>query len=259
MKDKQIIPLTALIFCISSFFQAQAAPTPVAEYRFNNSFASSVSGAPALTVTDPLGQSGFQADTVFGNNQQVYNFKGAADPVTDQAGLSLSTAGLLTSNSVYSVEIVFKFTEHEDLWRRIIDVQDRQSDNGFYVDPANNLNIYPVAGGAPFSNNVYHDVFLTNDNGTVKFYLDGSVQATALTHVMDIDSNNRMNFFLDNVVAGGQREYSSGSVALVRVYDEALSTPPVPAIPEPETYALMLAGLGLIGAFARRNSSKKAS
>jgi hypothetical protein len=147
------------------------------------------------------------------------------------------------------VEIVFKFTEHENLWRRIIDVENRQSDRGFYVDPANKLDIYPVIGGATFSNNVYHDVFLTNNNGTAKFYLDGSVQATATTHVMDIDSNNRMSFFLDNVVGGGQREYSSGSVALIRIYNEALNAPP---IPEPETYAMMLAGLGVIGFLARR-------
>ena len=35
---------------------------PVASYNFNNSFASSVAGAPALTVTDPLGLSGFREE-----------------------------------------------------------------------------------------------------------------------------------------------------------------------------------------------------
>ncbi|GAB1720388.1 MAG: hypothetical protein NTAFB09_21190 [Nitrosospira sp.] len=247
------IPLGIIIgLCATGSFQAQAASTPVAEYRFNNSLGSSVNGAPALVPTDPLGQNAFQTDSVLGNNRQVYSFKGVADPVTDQAGLSLDTSGLISNNAVYSVEIVFKFTEHENAWRRIIDVQNRQSDNGFYVDPGNKLDIYPVIGGAAFTNNVYHDVFLTNNNGTATFYLDGSPQATAMTHVMDIDSNNQMNFFLDNVVAGGQREYSSGSVALIRVYNEALNAPPVPSIPEPETYAMLLAGLGLVGFLARR-------
>lgn len=35
--------------------------------------------------------------------------------------------------------------------------------------------------------------------------------------------------------------------------------PPIPtAVPEPETYALMLAGLGLMGAVVRRRKSKQA-
>ena len=233
---------------------AIAAPAPVAVYEFNNTLTSSVAGAPALTVTDPHGTSGFGTDVVFGSSQTVYNFVGTNDNA-GQAGLSLGTSTLLTSNSVYTVEIVFKFTERENAWRRILDVQNRQSDNGFYVDPSNNLDVFPVAGGASFTNGVYHDVFLSANNGVVKFYLDGSAQATINTNVMNVDSNNLMNFFLDNVVAGGQNEYSSGSIAALRLYDVALGDadiPPVPGVPEPETYALMLAGLGAVAAIARR-------
>lgn len=241
-------------------FAAVGAPSPVAVYGFNNSFASSVAGAPSLTVTDPHGTSGFASDVVFGSTQTVYNFVGTPDNA-GQAGLSLSTASLLPSNSVYTVEVLFKFTQRDNAWRRIVDVQNRQSDNGFYVDPSNNLDVFPVAGGASFSNGVYHDVFLSDNNGVVKFYLDGSVQATINTALMNIDSNNLMNFFLDNVVAGGQNEYSSGSVARISLYDVALGDqdipPPVPTpVPEPETYALMLAGLGGLAAVGRRRQTK---
>lgn len=38
--------------------------------------------------------------------------------------------------------------------------------------------------------------------------------------------------------------------------DGALLPTPVPAVPEPETYAMMLAGLGLIGGIARRRKQK---
>ena len=231
---------------------AIATPAPVAVYGFNNTLMSSVAGAPALTVTDPHATSGFGSDVVFGSKQTVYNFVGTNDNA-GQAGLSLDTTGLLTSNSVYTVEIVFKFTERQNAWRRILDVQNRQSDNGFYVDPSNRLDVYPIAGGAAFTNDVYHDVFLSTNNGVVKFYLDGSAQAAFATTVMNVDSNNLMNFFLDNVVGGGQNEYSSGSVATIRLYDAALGEiPPVPGVPEPQTYALMLAGLGVVGAIARR-------
>ena len=235
---------------------AMAAPPPVAVYDLNNSFASSVAGAPSLTVTDPHGTSGFNSDVVFGSTETVYSFVGTSDNA-GQAGLSLSTASLLTSNSVYTVEVLFKFTERANAWRRIVDVQNRQSDNGFYVDPSNNLDVFPVAGGAPFTNGVYHDVFLSDNNGVVKFYLDGSAQATINTPLMNIDANNLMNFFLDNVVAGGQNEYSSGSVAKISLYNAALGDedipPPVQSpVPEPETYALMLAGLGALATVGRR-------
>lgn len=230
------------------------AASPVASYHFNNVLTSSVAGAPALIVTDPHATSGFGTDIVFGNSQAVYNFKGTPDNA-GQAGLTLNTAGLLTSNSVYTVELIFKFTEHANLWRRIVDVQNRSSDNGFYVNPGNVLDVFPIGGGSPFTNNQYHDVFLTNDNGTVAFYLDGSAQASFNTSVMNIDANNLINLFLDNVVAGGQNEYSSGSIALFQLYNEALGAnviPPVPGVPEPQTYALLLAGICVVGAVARR-------
>jgi hypothetical protein len=40
-----------------------------------------------------------------------------------------------------------------------------------------------------------------------------------------------------------------------KVDECTLNCPPVPGIPEPETYALMLAGLGLVGYMARRRRS----
>jgi hypothetical protein len=249
---KAVLSAASLAFAA----HAMAAPAPVAEYLFGNSFASNVAGAPSLVAVDPLLTSHFATDTVLGNSRTVYQFNGTTAN-DQQAGLTLSTAGLISNNAIYSVEIVFKFTEHENAWRRIVDVQNRQSDNGFYVDPSNNLDIYPVAGGSAFTNNVYHDVILSNSADGAAFYLDGGAQATALTSVMNIDANNRINFFLDNIVAGGQGEYSSGSVALIRLYDVALApvdvptTPTIP-VPEPETYLLYAAGLALVGTVVRR-------
>lgn len=252
-------PAVGAALLLAAAAAAAAAPTPVAEYAFGNSLASSVAGAPSLVAVDPLGVSGFATDTVLGSSRTVWQFGGTSDNAS-QGGLSLDIASLLPRNNLYSVQIVFKFTENENRWRRIVDVDDRQSDNGFYVDPQNRLDIFPVAGGAAFSNDVYHDVVLSNDRGSVTFFLDGGTQATVNTTVMDLtDSNGRMNFFLDNVVAGGQHEYSSGSVALIRIFDTALvpadvvTLPPIPAVPEPTTWALLAGGLGIVAWAARRS------
>ena len=237
--------------CLAAACCWAQAQSPVAVYSFNNSFASSVAGAPALVPTDPLSQSGFVSDTVLGFAQTVWRFSGTANNA-EQAGLTLNVSSLLAGRSDrYSIEIVFKFTERANNWRRIVDVNNRQSDNGFYVDPSNNLDIFPVAGGDAFTNDIYHDDFLVNNNGVATFYLDRGVATSATTHVMDIDSAGKIIFFLDNIVAGGQGEYSSGSVALIRIYDQALNAPP-PAVPEPSTLALWLVGVAGVGAAVRR-------
>lgn len=249
--------ILALALC--SGVASVMAQSPVAEYDFNNTLASSVSGAPSLGVVDPTGTSGFVTDMVNGVSQTVWNFNGN-NANADQGGLTLNTTGLLTSNSVYSLEMVFKFTQRDSAWRRIVDTDSRTLDAGFYVDPSNNLNVYPNGGGSSFASNVYQDVFLVNNNGQVTFYLNGSTQATVPSTSVNIDLSNNLYFFLDNLQGGGQGEWSAGDIAQIRLYNAALSsvpppTPPVvPSVPEPGTYAMMLAGLGIVGLLARRRT-----
>jgi hypothetical protein len=63
----------------------------------------------------------------------------------------------------------------------------------------------------------------------------------------------------------GVQDFASGLLdggvhvrSLVGGQSEGLTTTVVSAVPEPETYALMLAGLGLVGAIARRRKAKQA-
>jgi hypothetical protein len=254
MTFKHIFALTLCAGAASAMAQS-----PVAQYDFNNSLASSVAGAPSLGVVDPTGTSGFVTDTVNGVSQTVWNFNGD-NANADQGGLTLDTTGLLTSNSVYSLEMVFKFTQRDGAWRRIVDTDSRTLDAGFYVDPSDKVDVYPNGGGSSFVNNVYQDVFLVADNGQVTFYLNGSAQATVASTSVNIDTSNDLYFFLDNLMGGGQGEWSAGDISQIRLYNAALSavpppTPPVVAsVPEPGTYAMMLMGLGVVAFLARRRA-----
>lgn len=221
------------------------AATTAATYQFDNTFAANEAGAPALIPTDPQGTSAFQTDTVLGQSRRVWAFNGVASPPDQQAGVTVNTTGLVAPQS-YSVDMVFQFSDGANAWRRIIDVQNRQSDAGFYVDPGNNLDVYPVSGSsAAWSNNVYHHVVLTDDGTTVKAYLDGVSQFSTTTNLLNLDvdpvnnPNRLMGFFLDNVAGGGQGEWSPGKVALIRLWNGVLTDTEAqqlannPFIPEP--------------------------
>jgi hypothetical protein len=121
--------------------------------------------------------------------------------------------------------------------RRLLDSLDRQSDNGLYIDPGNNVDLFDNGGctGAPFVANSFFDVFVTIGSGTVTGYLNGNQQFSLTSANLNI-ATNTLGFFLDNVAAGGQGEWSSGNIALLNIWDTALIAQQVAA----ETATLLL-------------------
>ncbi len=234
---------------------AAGAATVVATYNFDSTLAALESGAPSLVAIDPLGLNGFESAVVFGNTQQVYHWVGdGSDPLT-QAGLKLDTTGLLTYNN-YSIELVFEFLELPKFgggWRRIVDTQNRQSDNGFYVSPDNVLQVYPVVDGTTEFTPGFHSVVLSNYvvDGVreVKAYLDGALELTSDTDQLNLDNasnpDHLLNFFVDNF-GFAPNEYADGRIAYMRLYDGVV----VP-VPEPGSFALVLPALALVGWAAR--------
>lgn len=239
---------------------SMAAPVAVATYKFNDSLAAEQATAPSLLSVNPLGTNGFETATVNGSSQQVFHWRGNGASATTQAGLTLDATGLVSYDN-YSVSMTFEFLTAAEFgggWRRIIDTQNRQSDNGFYVDPGNFLQVYPVVtGSTTFTTPGFHEVVLSNlVNGNVrevKAYLDGVLQLQSDTDQLNLDNFNNpghlLHFFLDNLAGPAQQEYADGRIAALTLYDGIL----VGSIPEPTTWVLMLAGLAAVGGAAKRH------
>jgi PEP-CTERM motif len=79
-------------------------------------------------------------------------------------------------------------------------------------------------------------------------------------YVYAADATNNQVEADDSVASWGGMFQSVGDVSFILSYDSRTSASwaLVSAVPEPETYALMLAGLGLVGTVARRRKAKQA-
>jgi hypothetical protein len=248
------LSLAALSCLTVGFFTSPAsAQTSVATYRFNNTLAADEAGVPALLSVDPFGLNGFEDAIIDGQSRRVFRWNGNGNPATQQAGLVLDATGLVSYNN-YSVELVFEFLESSQFgggWRRIIDTQNRRSDNGFYVDPGNRLQVYPVVTGTTlFTTPGFHKVVLTNfvkdGEREVKAYLDDVLQLTSNTDQLNLDNPNNpghlLHFFLDNIAGPAQNEYADGRISFLRLYD-GIIVPSPQQVPEPGTVgAILLTG-----------------
>ena len=206
---------------------------------------------------------------MFWDNLTTYRFDGAASPVLDQGGLDFDTTGLLSTDNNYSVEMVVELSDRDGAYRRLLDSSDRQSDDGLYIDPGNNLNDFPNGSGTGgfFTPNSFFDIFVTIDSSnTVVGYFSGVQQFSTTSASLDI-ATDTLGFFLDNIVDGGQGEWSSGNVALIKAFNTALTpvevaeetedpfqgtAPEGGTAPEPGTWMLMLGGTAAVAAFKRR-------
>lgn len=256
---KALQTLTCLVASLGFSATGVKAASLVATYTFNDTLAANEASAPALVSVDPLGLNGFETALVNGQSQRVFRWSGDGSSPDLNAGLSLNATGLVDYNN-YSVEMTFEFKSLAAFgggWRRIVDTQNRQSDEGFYVSPSNTLQVFPVATGSTlFTTPGFHDVVLTNSvvGGVqkVKAYLDGNLELVANTDQLNLDNANNpghlLYFFVDNLAGPAQLEFADGRIASLRLYDGAI----VPAVPEPGwTLSLAVFGLGLV-VMARR-------
>ena len=253
----QVFGWGAALFFVAATAQATAL---VATYDFNDTLAATGGAAPSLISVDPLGQNSFETALVNGVSQRVFHWRGDGSDPARHAGLRLDTTGLLSYDN-YSIEMTFEFLTGAAFgggWRRMVDTQNRQSDNGFYVSPGNVLQVFPVVDGSTvFTNNVFHTVVLTNfvfgGVRDVRAYLDGNLELVSDTDQLNLDNANNsghlLHFFLDNLVDNAQQEYADGRIARLRLYDGVV----IPSVaPEPGSVALVLLALLTMHKIGRR-------
>lgn len=240
------------VLLVALLFDSATAASVTATYRFGNNLNADEPGVASLTSINPIGSSGFSTDIVFGVSQSVWAFDGNASPSTQQAGLSLNTSGLITPDN-YSLDMIFQFpVSRANSWARVIDVENRQSDDGLYVNNVNQLDLFPPFGNdIPWSDGVYHHIVLTNSGVSTSIYSDTSgTNGTVAGSLMNLNNPNNpgllINFFLDNLAGAGQGDYSDGRVAFIRLWDGVLSPDEAHQVanglptPEPSWLALLV-------------------
>lgn len=130
-------------------------------------------------------------------------------------------------------------------------------DNGTGMDKFANLSLFDSTG--KFSATYAAGAgMLSGQAQALPFYAlassssDPFAKATMSAFGYDLNGNGAIEFDNNGAVAGGANEYGLWTLQGNTL---TFSNPTVTAVPEAETYAMMLAGLGLMGAIIRRRKS----
>ncbi len=222
-----------ILSCAVLLAAAGAASAQSHQYSLNGSFADAAGGPALVASGGTLSATGYS----FGANQ----------------GLTLNAA----LGGVYTIDMTFHFnTQHG--WEKVIDFKSLSVDAGMYTQD-NNWSFYPVGTyGSGAVAGVDARLTLTRDGANVvRMYVNGS-QVGSFTDSSNLANfgSNPAKFFFDDHATGG-REAAGGFVDYIRTYDHALTSQQVAnlgAVPEPATYGMLLAGLGLLAFAARRRA-----
>lgn len=195
-------------------FNAVTSARLKADYQFQNTLSSAVSGAPNL---NNVGSNTFGGKTVDGKARTVLNF-------APNDGLILGpTVGVFPSNT-YAIVVLFSFNETNS-WRKLLDFKNGTEDRGLFVLDGK-LVLYDQSSSsvdASVSANSFVQVVLTRDaNKKVVGYVNGVMQFsfTDTSNVATISDQNTLRFFNNLWNAS---DTAGGSVARIRIYDNAIT------------------------------------
>ena len=193
-------------------------PRPEADYRFQDTLASSVPGAPVLRNLNGTPPNDFGTEVVAGRNRRVLQF-------AEGGGLRLGNATSLVAPNKYTITIRFRF-DATTAYARVLTFKpdsNVNADTGLYVQD-DDLVWYDrrFPDFATVIPDQWVEVTLTRSaNGVVRGYVR-DVQVFSFNDFNSravIDPNHIIRFFRDN----DNNEESSGAVARIRIWDEVLT------------------------------------
>jgi hypothetical protein len=167
-------------------------------------------------------------------------------------GLRLDDA--LPDADTYAIEMRLRFDDCIAGWAKLLDYQDRASDDGLYLWGGQAI-FFPIGDkfGA-VSAGEFFTLGLERVGGLLTAFWNG----TQVFSMPDLDDNavsggNILNFFVDDLT-WGQSESFAGAVDFIRIHDDR-STFGMSPVPVPATLPLLMAGLGLVGMMGRRRKA----
>lgn len=219
----------ALLLPVSAQSVAVTPPTLIADYE--GSLTSSVVGAPALSIVG--------SGTAFSSEQVLYYLPAQNVLVfTAGSGVELNLISqILPSPYVYTIALQARITNTSpDGFSKLIDFTNGTADSGLY-DQDGALRFYYYASSPTKQIGAdYGDIVVTRDaagalrgyyNGAPQFSIDDSANPIGV-----IDASDKLRFFLDDSVGAGT-EQSTGAVARIRIWDNALGATAVAQLTDP--------------------------
>lgn len=197
-------------------------PTLVADYA--GSLTSAVGGAPSLATVGPGVSATSETVLYYTPPQTVLAF-------TAGSGLSLSpVSNILPAAGRYTIDLQARLgSVSGDGYSKLIDFANASTDVGLY-NYLGHLHFHNYGSngtgvGVVFGAN-YGDIVLTRDkSGAIAGYYNGSLQFWTTDSINGwgvVSGADVLRFFIDDSLGGGT-ENSSGAVARIRVWSDALS------------------------------------
>ena len=257
---------TATLLTVAVWLSPTArAQTPIADYQFQNSYASSSGTVGALTPT--YTGNTFVSATVNGASQTVLNVPNTSSTAAQQNGVQ-TPANPFANQGNYSIVLLASFgttvNTSFSAVTKVFDFASFTSDAGLYINTTTGLFQFsdgtgaPVIGGTSTAGvllaNTYYQLTLTRSSATnvLTAYQNGT-QAFQFTDTNSLATLNTMlGIFRDDGVgtaSGVSNEGTAGTIARLRLYDGVLTQGQVAAlaVPEPSTWAVLVGGGLLAG------------
>ncbi|MBA4108209.1 MAG: hypothetical protein C0487_01240 [Leptothrix sp. (in: Bacteria)] len=242
------IAATSLL-ALAAVTSAQAAPTADYSVLFTTPF--NAAANPGLTFTD--------ADVQADGLHTYYGSWGAS---------SVSLADVLASGSEYTLNLSFASVARTDYTRKLLDFAGLTSDAGVYINDgalafshAGSPTHADVLGtAAVLSPGQAFNLTLTRSalSGSFTAYINGIEQFGFLDTAGETAFSSALKSIYVLTDDNDGYEITPGVLKGISVYNTALSATDVAsisAVPEPESYALALAGLLTVGSLMKRRRS----